>query len=125
MSAILTNFLLIIHQPAPTLLNLDGHTSIAILGICVGTFENFLLCLLLGAALSIIARSAAFGIAAGFGYLIGEDIAAQILPVIGKSLHICPWAISLTTCSSRQTSTPSMPIPYLLHWQEALITWMA
>ncbi|HEV7237161.1 MAG TPA: ABC transporter permease [Ktedonobacteraceae bacterium] len=88
MSAILTNFLLIIHQPAPTLLNLDGRTAIALFGICVGTFENFLLCLLLGAALSIVTRSAAFGIAAGFGYLIGEDIAAQILPVIGKSLHI-------------------------------------
>ena len=88
MSAILTNFLLIIHQPAPTLLNLDGRTAIALFGICVGTLENFLLCLLLGAALSIVTRSAAFGIAAGFGYLIGEDIAAQILPVIGKSLHI-------------------------------------
>lgn len=88
MSLVLTNFLLIIHQPAPTLLNLDMHTLLAIFGICVGTFENFLLCLLLGSAVSIIARSAAFGIAAGFGYLIGEDIAAQILPVIGRSLHI-------------------------------------
>jgi len=88
MSMILTNFLLLIHQPAPTLLNLDGHTIVALFGICLGTLENFLLCLLLGAALSIIARSAAFGIAAGFGYLIGEDIAAQILPVIGKSIHL-------------------------------------
>ena len=88
MSAVLTNFLIIIHRPAPTLLNLDGRTIIALFGICVGTFENFLLCLLLGTALSIVTRSAAFGIAAGFGYLIGEDIAAQILPVIGKSLHI-------------------------------------
>src|SRR5438105_2758141 len=43
--------------------------------------------MLLGSALSIITRSAAFGIAAGFGYLIGEDIAAQILPVVGKSIH--------------------------------------
>src|SRR5436305_1855743 len=36
----------------------------------------------------MITRSAAFGIAAAFGYLIGEDIAAQILPVIGKSIHL-------------------------------------
>ncbi len=57
------------------------------LSICVGTFENFLFCLLLGATVSIITRSAAFGIAASFGYLIGEDIAAQILPVLGKSVH--------------------------------------
>lgn len=88
MSALLTNFLLIIHQPAPTLLNLNGPTIVALLNICLGTIENFLLCLLFGSALSIISRSAAFGIAAGFGYLIGEDIAAQILPVIGKSIHI-------------------------------------
>ncbi len=88
MSAILTNFLIFIHQPAPTLLNLNGPTMVALLGICLGTIENFLLCLLLGAALSMIARSAAFGIATAFGYLIGEDIAAQILPVIGKSVHL-------------------------------------
>lgn len=87
LSAFLCNFLLIIHRPAPTLLNLDGRTLGFLAGMCVGTFENYLLCLLLGAALSIIARSAAFGIAAGFGYLIGEDIAAQILPVVGKSVH--------------------------------------
>jgi ABC-type transport system involved in multi-copper enzyme maturation permease subunit len=88
MSSVLTNFLLLIHHPAPTLLNMDGPTFGILMGMCVGTYENFLFCLLFGAALSIIARSAAFGIAAGFGYLIGEDIAAQILPVIGKSLHI-------------------------------------
>ncbi len=87
MSMILTNFLIIIHQPAPTLLNLNGPTLMTLLSMCVGTFENFLFCLLLGATLSIITRSAAFGIAAGFGYLIGEDIAAQILPVLGKSVH--------------------------------------
>lgn len=87
MSLILTNFLIIIHQPAPTLLNLNGSTLVVLLSMCVGTFENFLFCLLLGATLSIITRSAAFGIAAGFGYLIGEDIAAQILPVLGKSVH--------------------------------------
>ncbi|HET9919710.1 MAG TPA: ABC transporter permease subunit [Ktedonobacteraceae bacterium] len=88
MSAILTNFLILIHQPAPTLLNLDGPTLAAIFGMCLGTFENFLFCLLLGATLSLLTRSAAFGISASFGYLIGEDIGAQILPVIGKSLHI-------------------------------------
>jgi ABC-type transport system involved in multi-copper enzyme maturation permease subunit len=87
MSMLLTNFLLIVHRPAPTLLNLNGPTLLAILGMCTGTLENFLFCLLFGAALSIISRSAAFGIAAAFGYLIGEDIAATILPVIGKSLH--------------------------------------
>ena len=39
------------HSPTrSTLLNLDGRTAIALFGICVGTFENFLLCLLLGAA---------------------------------------------------------------------------
>ncbi len=87
MSMILTNFLIIIHQPAPTLLDLKGPTLITLLSMCVGTLENFLFCLLLGAALSIISRSAAFGIAAGFGYLIGEDIAAQILPALGKAVH--------------------------------------
>lgn len=86
-SAILCNFLLIINPAAPTLLKLDGRTLGFLLGMSVGTIENYLLCLLLGSALSIITRSAAFGIAAGFGYLIGEDIAAQILPVVGKSVH--------------------------------------
>jgi ABC-type transport system involved in multi-copper enzyme maturation permease subunit len=87
LSAFLCNFLLIIHRPAPTLLTMDGRTLGILMGMCLGTYENYLFCLLLGAALSIITRSAAFGIAAGFGYLIGEDIAAQILPVVGKSIH--------------------------------------
>lgn len=87
MSMLLVNFLIILHRPAPTLLNLDGPTILTILSICLGMLENFLFCLLLGASISIITRSAAFGIAASFGYLIGEDIAAQILPVLGKSLH--------------------------------------
>ncbi|HZU67805.1 MAG TPA: ABC transporter permease subunit [Ktedonobacteraceae bacterium] len=87
MSMLLTNFLLIVHRPAPTLLNLNGPTLLTILAMCGGTLENFLFCLLFGATLSILARSAAFGIAASFGYLIGEDIAAAVLPVIGKSLH--------------------------------------
>ena len=87
MSMVLTNFLILIHQPAPTLLNLNQPTLVTLLSMCVGAFENFLFCLLFGAALSIIARSAAFGIAAGFGYLIGEDIAAQILPALGKAVH--------------------------------------
>lgn len=87
MSAILTNFLILIHQPAPTLLNLNGRTLGVLAGMYVGTLENYLFCLLLGAALGIISRSAAFGVAAGFGWLIGEDIAAQILPVVGKSVH--------------------------------------
>jgi ABC-type transport system involved in multi-copper enzyme maturation permease subunit len=91
MSAILVNFLNLLpnaHGQAPTLLNLNGPTIVALSGICLGTFENFVLCLLLGATVSIISRSAAFGIAAAFGYLIGEDIAAQIIPVIAKSLHV-------------------------------------
>lgn len=87
MSMLLSNFLILIHQPAPTLLNLSGPTLLTILSGCLGTLENFLFCLMLGATLSIITRSSAFGIAASFGYLIGEDIAAQILPVLGKSLH--------------------------------------
>lgn len=87
MSGILTTVLIFLHQPAPTLLNLNGPTLAALGGMIVGTFENFLLCLLLGSALSIITRSAAFGIAGSFGYLIGEDIAAQILPVVGRSVH--------------------------------------
>src|SRR5260370_5772897 len=76
MSMILTNFLIIIHQPAPTLLNLDGNTIVTLLGICLGTMENFLLCLLLGSTLSIITRSAAFGIAAGSVFPFCEGIAA-------------------------------------------------
>jgi ABC-type transport system involved in multi-copper enzyme maturation permease subunit len=87
MSMVLVNFLIILHQPAPTLLNLNGPTIVTTLSGCLGMLENFLFCLLLGATLSIITRSAAFGIAVSFGYLIGEDIAAQILPVLGKSLH--------------------------------------
>jgi ABC-type transport system involved in multi-copper enzyme maturation permease subunit len=87
MSMLLSNLLILIHQPAPTLLDLNGPTLLTILSGCLGTLENFLFCLALGATLSIITRSSAFGIAASFGYLIGEDIAAQILPVLGKSLH--------------------------------------
>jgi ABC-type transport system involved in multi-copper enzyme maturation permease subunit len=87
MSSLLASFLILLNPHAPTLLQLNGPTLLALLSSCLGTCENFLLCLLLGAALSIITRSAAFGIAAGFGYLIGEDIGAQILPVIGRSLH--------------------------------------
>ena len=87
MSMLLSNFLILMHQPAPTLLNLNGPTLATILSGCLGTLENFLFCLMLGSTLSIITRSSAFGIAASFGYLIGEDIAAQILPVLGKSVH--------------------------------------
>lgn len=87
MSMLLSNLLILIHQPAPTLLDLNSPTLLTILSGCLGTLENFLFCLMLGATLSIITRSSAFGIAASFGYLIGEDIAAQILPVLGKSLH--------------------------------------
>lgn len=96
-SMLLVNFLILLHQPAPTLLNLNGSTLATLLGVCIGTLENFLLCLLFGAALSIISRSAAFGIAAGFGYLIGEDIAAQILPALGKSVHtlLGNWIVNL------------------------------
>ncbi len=93
MSAVLVNFLDLLpnaHGHAPTLLNLNAPTFLALVSVCFGTFENFVLCLLLGATVSIISRSAAFGIAAAFGYLIGEDIAAQIIPVIGKSLHVVP-----------------------------------
>jgi ABC-type transport system involved in multi-copper enzyme maturation permease subunit len=87
MSMLLTIPLRLLNAAAPTLLQLNGSTMITLLSMCLGTFENFLFCLLLGSALSIITRSAAFGIAAGFGYLIGEDIAAQILPVLGSSVH--------------------------------------
>jgi ABC-type transport system involved in multi-copper enzyme maturation permease subunit len=86
-SALLTNLLILMHKPAPTLLNMDTRTLRFIGGMIVGTYENYLFCLLLGSALGILTRSAAFGVAAGFGYLIGEDIAAQILPVVGKSIH--------------------------------------
>lgn len=87
MSMLLTTPLIIFNGHAPTLLRLNGPTLAAVLLSCLGMLENFLFCLLFGATLSIITRSAAFGIAAGFGYLIGEDIGAQILPVIGNSLH--------------------------------------
>ena len=87
MSMLLSNALIVLNPHAPTLLRLNGPTLVAVLSSCLGMLENFLFCLLFGAALSIITRSAAFGIAAGFGYLIAEDIGAQILPVIGNSLH--------------------------------------
>lgn len=87
MSMLLTLPLRLLNADAPTLLQLNGSIIVTLFGVCLGTFENFLFCLLLGAALSIITRSAAFGIAAGFGYLIGEDIAAQILPLLGQSVH--------------------------------------
>ncbi|HLI89959.1 MAG TPA: ABC transporter permease [Ktedonobacteraceae bacterium] len=87
LSCLLVNLLMLIHKPAPTLLNMNRQTIIYLLEMMVGTYENYLFCMLLGATISIIARSATFGIAAGFGYLIGEDIAAQILPVIGRSIH--------------------------------------
>ena len=87
LSSILANGLILINHSAPTLLNLNLPTLRALLVTSLGTYENFLFCLILGATLSLMTRSAAFGIAGGFGYLIGEDIAAQILPVVGASVH--------------------------------------
>jgi ABC-type transport system involved in multi-copper enzyme maturation permease subunit len=90
LSCLLVNLLTFIHKPAPTLLSMNRSTLISMLGMMVGTYENYLFCALLGATISIIARSATFGIAAGFGYLIGEDFAARILPVVGRSIHSLP-----------------------------------
>lgn len=87
MSALLSNALILLNPAAPTLLKLNNPTIAVLANLYLGTLENYLFCLLLGSALGIISCSAAFGIAAGFGWLIGEDIAAQILPVVGTSLH--------------------------------------
>lgn len=85
----LTSFLAVFHEPTPTLFNMDGQTFMMLLNMCLGIYENFFLCLLLGAALSIIARSVAFGITVGSGYMIAEDAVAQILHVVSRSAH---WA---------------------------------
>lgn len=87
LSAVLTSLLILFHQPAPTLLSLDAPTLQSVFSVCVGSYESFLFCMLFGAALALVARSTAFGMAASFAYLIGEDIAAQILPVLSKALH--------------------------------------
>ena len=90
LAALLCNFLVVIHQPAPTLLNLDGRTLGMLVGMSIGMLENYLFCLLLGAALGILSRSAAFGIVASFGWLIGEDIAARIIVAVGGAAHTAP-----------------------------------
>lgn len=87
LSVVLTSLLILFHQPAPTLLGLDGPTLQVVFSVCVGSYESFVFCLLFGSALALVARSAAFGMAGSFAYLIGEDIAAQILPVLGRALH--------------------------------------
>lgn len=87
LSAVLTSLLILFHRPAPTLLSLDGPTLQSVFAVGMGSYESLLFCVLFGAALALLARSAAFGMAVSFAYLIGEDIAAQILPVLGKALH--------------------------------------
>ena len=87
LSALLTLFLPLINPMAPTWSELSSRTLGQLSGLSLGTLANYLLCLLLGATLALLARSAAFGIAASFAWLIGSDIAAQILPVVGTSVH--------------------------------------
>ena len=87
LSAALTLFLPLVSSLAPTWSELTPRVLGQLGGLYLGTLANYLLCLLLGAALALLARSAAFGIAASFAWLIGSDIAAQILPVVGASVH--------------------------------------
>jgi ABC-type transport system involved in multi-copper enzyme maturation permease subunit len=87
MSAVLSLFLPLISPLAPTWADLTPRVLGELGGLYLGTLANYLLCLLLGAGLALLARSAAFGIAASFAWLIGGDIAAQILPVVGASVH--------------------------------------
>lgn len=87
LSALLSLFLPLVSPSAPTWSELTFRTLGQLAGLYVGTLANYLLCLLLGAGLALLARSAAFGIAASFAWLIGSDIAAQILPVVGRSVH--------------------------------------
>ncbi len=86
-SALLSLFLPLINPQAPTWADITPHILGELGGLYLGTLANYLLCLLLGAGLALVARSAAFGIAASFAWLIGGDIAAQILPAVGASVH--------------------------------------
>ncbi len=87
MSALLSLFLPLISPMAPTWADITPRILGELGGLYLGTLGNYVLCLLLGAGLALVARSAAFGIAASFAWLIGGDIAAQILPVVGASVH--------------------------------------
>ncbi|QBD80904.1 hypothetical protein EPA93_35025 [Ktedonosporobacter rubrisoli] len=87
LSLLLANGLLLLHRPAPSVLSMD-IAAWRVLGlIALGMLENFLLCLLFGAALSILFRSALVGMLVSCGYLLFEDIIAPLLPAIGRSLH--------------------------------------
>lgn len=87
LSSLLTLFLPLVSPLAPTWGELSGRTLAQLGGLYLGTLANYLLCLLLGATLALLARSSAFGVGASFAWLIGSDIAAQILPVVGASVH--------------------------------------
>jgi hypothetical protein len=86
-SSLLSNALILLNRAAPTLLQLNGQDVSILAMLYLGTLENFLFCLLLGATLGIMSRSAALGLAAGCGWLIGEDLLARLLQMIGASLH--------------------------------------
>jgi ABC-type transport system involved in multi-copper enzyme maturation permease subunit len=86
-SMLLANALIFVNPAAPTLLKLDGSTVGILSMLYLGTLETGVFCLLLGSALGIMTRSAALGLVAGCGWLIGEDLLARLLQMISASLH--------------------------------------
>lgn len=86
-SLLLANALILVNPAAPTLLKLDGPTVGILSMLYLGTLETCLFCLLLGSALGIMSRSALIGLVAGCGWLIGEDLLARWLPMMGAPLQ--------------------------------------
>ena len=86
-SLLLVNALILVNPAAPTLLMVNDSTVGILSMLFLGTLETCVFCLLLGSALGIISRSAAIGVVAGCGWLIGEDLLARWLEMISTSLH--------------------------------------
>jgi ABC-type transport system involved in multi-copper enzyme maturation permease subunit len=86
-SLLLVNVLVLVNPAAPTLLEVNGSTVGILSMLYLGMLETCVFCLLLGAALGIMSRSAAIGVVAGCGWLIGEDLLARWLQMNSTSLH--------------------------------------
>jgi ABC-2 type transport system permease protein len=91
LSFLMTATLPLFNSQAPSLLLITPAVIGGTIRAAGGMLENMLVCMVLGAALGIVGRSTAVGVAGGLVYLIGEDIGARILPIIASLTHLSLW----------------------------------
>lgn len=90
-SALLAGLIPALNANAPTLAHFNGSVLIGALTIGLGSLENMVACIVIGASLAIVGRSTAVGVAGGLVYLVGEDFGAHVLPIVSHEVHSPTW----------------------------------